>query len=44
MLNRRFHQFINDSARNQEASEVINRRHALTRALLMEIGFSPTRM
>jgi DNA-binding GntR family transcriptional regulator len=39
-VNRRFHKFINDAARNPEASEVINRRLSLTRAVAMECGYS----
>ena len=39
-VNRRFHKFINDAARNPEASEVINRRLSLTRALGKECGYS----
>jgi len=43
-INGRFHQFINGSARNPEATEVINRGLRLTRALRLECGFSPVRM
>jgi DNA-binding GntR family transcriptional regulator len=43
-VNSRFHHFINGSARNPEATEVINRGLRLTRALRRECGFSPQRM
>jgi DNA-binding GntR family transcriptional regulator len=42
-VNRRFHKFINDAARNPEASEVINRRLSLTRAIGKECGYSLAR-
>ncbi len=42
-VNQRFHKFINDAARNPEASEVINRRLSLTRAIGQECGYSLAR-
>lgn len=44
ILNRRFHGFINDAARNEEAVDVINRHIILTRALTLECGLTKARM
>ena len=44
ILNRRFHDFINTAARNDEAVDVINRHIILTRALTLECGLTQARM
>ncbi|MDX3805167.1 GntR family transcriptional regulator [Bosea thiooxidans] len=44
VLNRRFHDFINTAARNDEAVDVINRHIILTRALTLECGLTQARM
>lgn len=44
ILNRRFHDFVNNASRNEEAVTVINRHIILTRALTLECGLTKARM